>query len=173
MQQGVPALDLGVLYRDHHRMVRRRVRRMVGDELADELVQQAFAQALDRQETYRGEASPVAWLYQIATRVCLHHLRDGKRRAALLAAHGPPAWCRPESPSTAEATAFLGQLWGRLPAELAEIGTYHYLDGLTQTEIAELLGCSRRTVGHRLEALRARVRKDAEPTGRLHAAPSL
>jgi len=171
MPEVLPPLDIEALYRDHHRMVRRRIRRMVGEEHADELVQQAFAQALARRESYRGEASPVAWLYQIATRTCLHHLRDDRRRAALLATHGPPAWCRPDSPSTAEARAFLRELWARLPDELAEIGTYHYLDGLTQVEIAELLGCSRRTIGPRLEALRVRVRKDAEPIGKLHVSP--
>ena len=61
-----------------------------------------------------------------------------------------------------ETRAFLKQVWRLLDEELSEIGTYHYVDGLTQAEIADLLGCSRRTVGNRLTTLRATVTAAAD-----------
>jgi len=64
-------------------------------------------------------------------------------------------WSRPSIAADPETRAFLGQVWRLLDDDLSEIGTYHYVDGLTQAEIAELLGCSRRTIGNRLTTLRA------------------
>ena len=46
-----------------------------------------------------------------------------------------------------------------------EVLTYHYLDDMTQDEIATLLGLSRKTVGKRLERLRQVVRRVADAEG--------
>lgn len=155
-------IDLEQLYRQHHRMVRRRVRRLVGDSEADELVQQAFEQAVRKQHTFRGDSSPVTWLYQIATRTCLHHIRDTTRRGRLINTLGHPAWSRPVQAPSAETITFISEVWRKLDAELCEVGTYHYVDGLTQAEIAQLLGCSRRTVGNRLAELRLTIAEMAK-----------
>lgn len=154
-------IDVEALYREHQRMVSRRVRRFVGPDDVDDLVHQVFERALRHQDSFAGRSSPVTWLYQIATRVCLHHLRDSRNRAALLETWGAPAWSRPSITADPETKAFLGQVWKQLDAELVEIGTYHFVDGLTQAEIAEIVGVSRRTIGNRLAELRAVIRQAA------------
>jgi RNA polymerase sigma-70 factor (ECF subfamily) len=148
-------VDVDALYRDHHRMVLRRVRRFVRGDAAADLLQEVFERAVKYQDGFAGRSSPVTWLYQITTRVCLHHLRDTQKRASLLEMWGAPVWSRPSIAADPETRAFLGQVWRLLDDDLSEIGTYHYVDGLTQAEIAELLGCSRRTIGNRLTTLRA------------------
>ena len=155
-------VDVDALYRDHHRMVMRRVRRFVRGDAAADLLQEVFERAVKYQDGFAGRSSPVPWLYQITTRVCLHHLRDTQKRASLLEFWGAPMWSRPSMTADPETRAFLKQVWRLLDEELSEIGTYHYVDGLTQAEIADLLGCSRRTVGNRLTTLRATVTAAAD-----------
>jgi RNA polymerase sigma factor (sigma-70 family) len=43
------------------------------------------------------------------------------------------------------------EMLGRLPHDLAEVVVYYYLDEMTQDEIADQIGCSRRQVGHLLD----------------------
>ena len=157
------ALNVEDLFRRHRRMVLRRIRRFVGPDEAQDLLQQSFERALRHAGSYDGRGSAVGWLYRIATRECLHHLRDTGRRTRLLETWGTPAWSRPAPAPDPESRTFLEQAWRQLDASLAEIGTYHFVDGLTQAEIAEVLGCSRRTVGNRLTHLRDRIRQAADP----------
>ncbi|NCG19035.1 MAG: sigma-70 family RNA polymerase sigma factor [Rhodobacterales bacterium] len=148
-------------------MVLRRIRRFVPAEVAPDLLQEVFERVVRHSDTFEGRSSPVTWLYQIATRVCLHHLRDTRKRASLLEAWGAPVWSRPSIAADPETRAFLGQVWRQLGDDLTEIGAYHYIDGLTQAEIAEILGCSRRTVGNRLTELRKRVEMASIPGGEI------
>lgn len=153
--------ELGPLYDRYRGLIERRLRRFVAPEIADELTNEAFAIAMTRSDQVHGD-SIVPWLYQVATRLGLHHVRDTKRRHALLEAHGPPAWAVGPHESPVEARVFLGQLWASLDEDLTEIGVYHYLDGMSHAEIARLLGCSRRTVGNRLSTLTTLVREAAQ-----------
>ena len=155
--------DIDALYRSHHRMVRRRVLRFVREQEANDLVQLVFERATRHRHTFRGNTGAVSWLYQIATRTCLHYLRDTSRRDDLVSRYGMPVWCRPGPPPDAEARVFLQEAWNRLDPELAEIGTYHYVDGLTHDEISSLMGCSRRTVGNRIRDLRQQIISWARP----------
>lgn len=149
------------VYRRYQGMIRRRLTRFVKTEIADELANEAFAIAMTRLHQLRGDAAIVSWLYQIATRLGLHHVRDTKRRHALLDQHGPPDWAVGVTESHAEARLFLDQVWTTLDEDLAEIGVYHYVDGMSHAEIARLMGCSRRTIGNRCATLTAKVRAAA------------
>ena len=79
-----PTLDLEQLYRQHAGMVARRVRRFVGHSDVEEVVHEVFLKAYERQDSFRGDASPVTWLYHIATNHCLNRIRDRRRRAESL-----------------------------------------------------------------------------------------
>ncbi len=158
-------IDMDALYRDHHRMVLRRIRRFVHGDRANDLLQEVFERAVRHQADFEGRSSHVTWLYQIATRTCLHHLRDSKRRTELLETWGSPPWSRPHAAADPETRTFLAQVWRLLDDEQLEIGTYHFVDGLSQAEIADLLGVSRRTVGNRLSALREQVQAASVPRG--------
>jgi hypothetical protein len=57
---------------------------------------------------------------------------------------------------------FLHQLWRRVDPELAEIGVYHYVDGMDRDAIGALLGVTGRTVSNRLRALAEAARSTAE-----------
>lgn len=157
-----PKLDIAELYRRHGGLVLRRVRRFYTDEEANDVVHEVFLRAMDKLDTFRGDASPGTWLFRLTTHHCLNRLRDQKRRRELLAEQGDLGWWRPTAAAAEQERIVLTrELWADLDEELALVGVYHYVDGMSQNEIAELIGVSRRTVGNRLEALETLVRAKA------------
>jgi RNA polymerase sigma factor (sigma-70 family) len=152
------ALDIDALYRQYGALVRRRVRRFFSDEEADDVLQEVFTRVIARQASFRGDSAPATWLYQITTRHCLNRLRDRTRRDELWTERGGAYWSQPVASADQEARARLAQAWREMDDDLVTIGIYYHLDGLTHERIAELLGCSRRTVGNRLAELHERTR---------------
>jgi RNA polymerase sigma-70 factor (ECF subfamily) len=154
-------LDVAALYRRFGALVLRRARRLVGEADAEEIAHEVFLRALEHGEAFRGESSPTTWLYRVTTRLGLNRLRDAKRRADLLARHGPTVWDPGDGGERSEARAFLGQLWQTLDEELAMIGLLHYIDGMTTAEIGRLMGVSDRTIANRLRQLSDAARQAA------------
>jgi RNA polymerase sigma-70 factor (ECF subfamily) len=83
----------------HGRELRIHCYRMTGSlSEAEELVQETFLRAWSRRREFGGRPAPRAWLYRIATNLCLDVLR--KRSARLLPDRaGPPS--DPSTPATA------------------------------------------------------------------------
>ncbi len=83
------ALDqdaFGALVTAHARELRAHCYRMVGSlQEADDLVQETFGRAWNRRATYAGRAPLRAWLYRIATNVCIDRLRRQPRRSLPIA----------------------------------------------------------------------------------------
>jgi RNA polymerase sigma-70 factor (ECF subfamily) len=150
----VTGTELENAYRDHGHMVLRRARRILGnEEEARDIVQELFTQ-LARGRGFEGRSSVTTFLYAATTNLCLTRIRNEKTRARLLAAR-PPAG--EAAAATAEARVTLAELLGELPRELADVAVYYHADEMTQEEIAEVLGCSRRRVGDLLARLHAQV----------------
>lgn len=154
-----PGLDVADLYRRYGPLVLRRGRRFLGDAEAEEVLHEVFLKALERGHEFRGESSPATWLFRVTTHLCLNRRRDSKRRAELLARHGPTVWDRSDAGEAPEARAFLQTLWATLPEELAMIGILYWVDGLTTAEIGRMLGVSDRTIANRLTTLTAAARR--------------
>ncbi|MFT5686995.1 MAG: RNA polymerase sigma factor (sigma-70 family) [Myxococcota bacterium] len=146
--------DINELYQRYGAMVLRRIRRFYRGDEAEDVLQEVFMRVIDKLDTFRGESSMVTWLYQLTTRYCLNRLRNESRRKELWEEHSDVVyWSKPTSAAGQERTALLGELWRHLDDELITIGIYYHLDGMTHAEIARVVGCSRRTVGNRLEEL--------------------
>ena len=122
---------------------------------AQDVVQAVFVELL--QSPSPREDLP--YLYRAVTNRCLNMLRDRGTRARLLREHD--ALLRGPERTTCEQRSIDLQLLSKLVAGLdaphAEVLVCHYFDDMTQEEIAELLGVSRKTVGVRLARIRALV----------------
>jgi len=160
--------DVDTLYRQYGPIVLRRARAILGDdEAAEDAAQEVFVRVIRKHRAFRGESSPLTWLYSITTHLCLNRLRDSSRRTALAARWlRPPADARSDSPlEVSEHRLTLAKLLPRLPRELAEVAVYYYVDQMAHEEIATLTGLSRRTVGNRLEAFRRAAAEIVESGG--------
>ena len=145
-------LDAEGLYDRYKPLVLRRVLRFYKGEEADDIVHEVFVKIMEKPDAFRGESSVATWLYRVTTNHCLNRLRNQKRRRELMSEHAPTLSYRRQKASQ-HATALLEQLWDQLTEELRQIAVYYYVDGMTQAEIARVVGVSRRTVGNRLDTL--------------------
>ena len=141
--------------------------RLVGNPgEAEDLTQETFVHAYRRMGSLRDPDTAKAWLYSIATNVCLDRLRQQARRsfresgvdpeAVAVADPGAPDLLRVERREMSECVSgYVGQLSDSYRAVLM----LHDVHGLTCPEIAELLGDSVGTVKIRLHRARKRLRE--------------
>ena len=135
---------------------------MLGDAAeAEDAAQEVFLTILTKGRTFRGEAQLGTWIYRVTTNLCLNRLRGGKRRETREQAEAVRDWLAAGGVDPEERVAARRQL-ERLLADVDELAqevfVLKYLDGLTQEEIAEVTGKSRRTIGKRLALLEERLR---------------
>lgn len=144
------------LYRRYGPMVLRRARSILGNEQeAQEAMQEVFIRAIEAGNRFRGDASPMTWLYTVTTNHCLNAKRNRARQGELLEECSPDRVMSSNVGSSArsiEDRSMVSRLLGRIPDELGRIAICYYIDEMNQEEIAALLGVSRRYVRDRLEA---------------------
>jgi RNA polymerase sigma factor (sigma-70 family) len=142
------------LYRDHGPAVLRRARQILqNEEEARDALQEIFLSLVD-QPTFEQRGGTTAWFYIRTTNFCLNRLRDERNRARLRLERGEAAPAI--APPRGELMMLARDALAQLPPQLAEVAIYYYCDEMTHDEIAALLACSRRHVGHLLERLRER-----------------
>jgi len=157
-------------YERYGRALIRRAARVVGNpDDARDLVQALFVDLYQRDDV----PLDLPYLYRAVTNRCLSFLRDESNRARLLERN---VMALTPAPRTRCDDRVIGlDLLAKLVRELddaeTEVLTYHYLDDMTQDEIATLLDLSRKTVGKRLERVRQAVRRVAEAEATRPAEP--
>jgi RNA polymerase sigma-70 factor (ECF subfamily) len=146
------------LYRRYYPVVLRRAWAMLREEqAARDAAQEVFVRVLRTGGDFRGDSSPVTWLYRITTNHCLNLISSEARRRELLREALPPD-DGPAPPPAIDDSLSVAAVLRRVPEELREVAVYHYLDQMDHQEIADLMGVSRRTIGYRLEAFRQAAR---------------
>jgi len=165
-----PEPDFDSLYRTHFSDVHRFVFQFVQDAaLAEELTQEAFLKAYEALGSFRGEAPERIWLLRIARNVCLDYLRSPRARQAKatpLDESGKIATAPGrEPPLTVEQAARQGEMTEcvqefvlSLPETLRTPLILHDMEGLTNAQIAQVLGVSLEAAKMRLHRARARLR---------------
>jgi RNA polymerase sigma factor (sigma-70 family) len=149
------------LFREHGGFILRRCRQLLKDDAAAaDAAQEVFLRIVEKLDGFRGEASPVTWIYRIATNVCLDELRRQARKPTLeLTPELAEALGDPQA--SAEQRAIhrdhLAVLFRKADAVDLQILVHTHLDGMTQEEVAEVMGLSRKSVWTRLQRLQ-RVR---------------
>ena len=152
------------LYGRHYALVLRRARCFFDGDDAQDLAHEVFVRVIEHIDGFRGASSPTTWLYAITTRVCLNRLRDDKRRKRLLADNFDAVPGTNSSMIDPAGLALLNQLWKTLDEDLAQVGVYFHVDGMTHEDIATLMGCSPSTVRNRLKAIEGHAQLTTEGT---------
>ena len=153
--------ELEKLFARYAPMVRRRARAILGSEAAaEDAVQDVFIRVMKSKSRFRGESSPSTWLYQITTRHCLNELR-GRERTETRDKDWSDSGNLPAAPAAPEPLIVLRQVLAMVPEQEAQVAVYYYLDQMSYSEIAPLMGVSKRTVGNILERFLLHARRVA------------
>jgi RNA polymerase sigma-70 factor (ECF subfamily) len=141
------------VYRERLARFRRVAAAIVGDrEQARDVVQDAFATALRRAHSFRGDGSIEAWLWQIV----LNSARNQRRRRSTTSLAGIPEAAQP-APS--QSNGELARAVASLPERQREILFLRYYADLDYRSIAEALQIAEGTVAATLNAAHAALRK--------------
>ena len=145
--------ELRELYERYAPVIHRRALAIVGRSPdAWDVVQEVFRRLLESETEFRREARPMTYLYRATTNVALNLLRSRAYREP--AESVEPAELGVELAGTTEARNLLQALVRSLDERALRIAALHFLDGLTQEEIAEVMRLSRKTVGKILAQVR-------------------
>lgn len=152
---------LSTLYRTYGPAIYARCRHILGDEAAAaDATQETFLRVHRKLDGAIDAQQALGFIYRVATNFCFNIMRDRRRQAE-------PMGELPEGsgPHLEEALGRLDlarRLMARVPPKLAAVAWLHHVDGLTQEELAQVLGISRRTVVSRLAEFEKSARKFAQ-----------
>ena len=145
-------VDLESWYRRYGESVYRRCLRLCRDEhQAIDLTQEVFLRAHRYRDSYRGEASPMTWLFTLADR-CFFDAAAKQRpqpRAAELESF--LAAERAGHDHAFEQHDLVIRLLARSPEDVRAIVLHRYFDEMDLATIADRLGINERTVRRKLE----------------------
>jgi RNA polymerase sigma-70 factor (ECF subfamily) len=149
------AVDAAELFEAYGPALFRRCQQLLGsDEAADDAVQEVFLRTLEKAAGFRGDSSPLTWLYAIATTHCLQQLRNARTRARKLALLESPR----VDPATPEERILWLRLLEQLDPKVQLVALLRHVDEMTLEEVAEVVGLSRKTVARRLAAFEEAAR---------------
>ena len=144
------------LYRTYGPAIYWRCLRLLGDHgAAEDATQETFVRVHRHLDKAPSDDEAIAWIWRIATNLCLNERRDAGRRAL-------PVADLPELGSVDELHGdrdLARQVIARAAEEDRVVAWLYHVDGLDQDEIARVCGCSRRTVVNRLASFAANARK--------------
>lgn len=164
------ALDVGeasVIFKGDYPRIYRYILSMVQDTAeAEDLTQETFLRAYRNRASLRDEAAQTAWLYRIATHVCLDRLRQYARRAPMETDTDLDLVeiAEPDTPSLQkvieqdEMSACVQGYLNHLSDSYRSVILLHDMHELSAPEIAGLLGESLANVKIRLHRSRQKLR---------------
>lgn len=146
------------------------------EDAAADVAQDAMLLAHRHRDSFRGDARFTTWLYRITATTALMYLRRKRRLAREVPASGSTdedgtsvLESRPDGHASPEEEVAGDELFARVRARVARLGAKYqpifwmrYLEGYTETEIAERLGLSLATVKTRAHRAKQAARGDLD-----------
>ncbi len=159
--------NASVVFKGDYERIFRYIMSMVHDkDESEDLAQETFLRAYRHRDSLRDEGAQTAWLYRIATHVCLDRLRQYARRNPMESDTDLDEVdvTEPDTPSLQqtierdEMSACVQRYLNRLPDTYRAVILLHDMHELTEPEIAQLLGESLANVKIRLHRARHKLR---------------
>ncbi|MBI4820800.1 MAG: RNA polymerase sigma factor [Deltaproteobacteria bacterium] len=162
------------LYERHQPLVAQRLRRILRSDVED-VLQVTFVEAYRSLRRYDPERPFAPWISGIAIRQAASHLRRARRRSWLKLSFSGDDLQIPDPRPALDDQANQRQLAGLLFAAMEGLPTnkriafsLHALEGLSLTEVGELMGASPQTTRARVMSAREAVLKRLRKAGRSH-----
>ncbi len=150
--------DFAAFIREHERRVRSVLRRLLDDDRdVEEATQDVFVQAWRKLPEFRGDAQVSTWLYRIAVNEALQR----RRRRGVQVTELDIALAEPEREDVDLRNFLLGCL-RRLPIELRAAVVLRDVEGLSNEEVAQVLGVTLAAAKSRIHRGRMQVRAALE-----------
>ena len=155
------------LFEEYHQKVYSTAITMLGNaEDAEDAVQEVFMKIYRKISSFDSKAKIGTWLYRIAVNVCIDHLRRNKvqRFKSLSVEEGSLVNLHEngneveKSVTSSEVNKITRKAITLLSPKLRSVVVLRDLQGLSHSEIADVLGCSKGTVSSRLNRGRLKLR---------------
>jgi RNA polymerase sigma-70 factor (ECF subfamily) len=168
--------ELQDLYVRYAPVIHRRAWALMGNEEdAHDAVQETFARVIVHWDAFRGEASPLTWMYRISTNHCLNRLRNRRTRAEKREVHRAEIGGEGLAGGGEDFRdgARVRRLLDLADEETRAIVVHVFFDEMTREEAAQAAGISVPTLRKRLNAFLKRARKALEGDAPLVATGAL
>ena len=146
--------QIAELYERYAPAIYARCRRLLGSSAAGrDALQESFVRVLQRHGTLGPGDQTLRYLYKTATNVCINQLRQRSvrdRAAAEIAAH---VNAHPARQPGLDDRELVQMLLDHCDEIAIGIAVMHFVDGMTQVEVAKTLGITRRTVYNRIRQI--------------------
>jgi len=139
--------------------------RLTGDpDTAEEIVQEALTRGARSWKTYRQDAPFRTWLFRIVINTFRDHLRSRRTAEGLTAdIHDPGAQDPSQLAEAAELSRLIAAQVSALPPRQREVLVLHTYEGLSASEVADLLAISPSNVYATLHVARQRLKEQLAP----------
>ncbi len=169
--------ELQDLYERCAPVIYRRCRSILGnDEDANDAVQETFSRVIVSWDRFRGEASPLTWMYRISTNYCLNRIRNRRSRADKRHVHREDivgAGFTRGREGAWEDEDTIRRLLELADEQTRAIVIHLFFDDMTREQAANMVGISVPTLRKRLNHFLKRARKVMESGGVVVAAGGL
>jgi RNA polymerase sigma factor (sigma-70 family) len=151
--------EVAEAYRRYGFLVLRRCRRILRDDAAgDDALQEVFVRLMRYGRAFEKAESKVLWLYRVAERCCFDLLARRGSRAEVPHGEGDGEVFSTRGGAEAlEDRDVVLRFLASFDDRLKQVAVLHYLDEMTQEEIAAATGWSRQTIFKKLAFLRKRA----------------
>ena len=166
--------DFTTIYTEYYPKIVGYLTRLVGELEAEDAAQEVFVKIDRSLESFRGDSSLSTWIYRIATNTAMDHLRRPSSKRSSLATEDKD-FSSEEDAGPVDNKPLLDTLLIRkdmndcirgvvesLPADYSTVLVLSEFEGLTNSEIAEVIGISLDTAKIRLHRARTKLRKALE-----------
>ena len=167
------------VFREYAPRIYHIARRMLGNDAdAEDVTQDVLLQVIRKLDTFRGDSQLSTWLHRVTVNAALafrekranrqkHEKHQTAEESLEIAPSGSPVkrWSTgPDEPVlAAEQAQIIEQAIGELPGSFRDVFVLADVEGLPNTEIADILGLSVPAVKSRLHRARLRMRDSLAP----------
>ncbi len=155
--------ELTELYdRYAHVVFHRCLRILKNEEEAHDATHEVFSRVIRHGERFRGDASPMTFMYKIATNYCLNQLRNKHGRADKLHVHREDivgdGFVAPHDKDRFDVELVRAML-DEVDEQTRQVVLYTFFDDCTRQQVSDLVGISVPTVRKRLNQFIERARR--------------
>ncbi|MBD3420399.1 MAG: sigma-70 family RNA polymerase sigma factor [Chitinivibrionales bacterium] len=136
---------------------------------AEDLMHSIFLKILQKFHTFRNEAAPFTWIYRITVNLCLNHVRRQWRETTLDEPILDHASFNTKGYKTIESRIIWKEILQGFSTQTKRIVFLSVYEGLSQNEIAETIGVSRKTVQKKWSQFLEKMKVKLERDGVSHA----